>query len=297
MGMAYLDDSVSKAATGQYIRTSMNTPMLERDEEQELALRWRDHQDVDAMQRLITAYGRLVISHAAKFRHYGLPMSDLIQEGNMGLLQAISKFDPDRDIRFSTYAVWWIRSFIQDFVLRNWSIVRTGTTSAHKSLFFNLKRLKAKIEQATHREGLNDASRADIAETLGVSLKDVTIMEGRLAANDQSLNLRIGEDEGDELLSLLSDDAPNPEDIVTEMKDSQLLTELINGAMANLPEREQKIIRDRHLQHKGVTLEHLGQELGVSKERVRQLEQRAMQKLHNALKSKIKRPEDLFQEG
>lgn len=294
--MVYIDDHLSKAATAHYIRKSMATPMLEREDEHNLALRWRDKGDVEAMQTLIAAYGRLVVSHATKFRHYGLPMADLIQEGNMGLLQAISKFDPDREVRFSTYAAWWIRSFIQDFVLRNWSIVRTGTTSAQKSLFFNLKRLRAKIEQASGRDGLDDTGRAEVAETLGVSMNDIVAMESRLAANDQSLNMRVGENADEELQNLLSDEAPNPEDIVIGMKDAQARSRWLQQALQELSDREQKIIRDRHLSDDGVTLEHLGQELGVSKERIRQLEQRAMEKLQKTLRAKTERPDDLFLE-
>ena len=294
--MLYADDHLSKAATASYIRKSMDTPMLEREDERELALRWRDKGDVRAMQTLIEAYGRLVVSHATKFRHYGLAISDLIQEGNMGLLQAISKFDPDRDVRFSTYAAWWIRSYIQDYVLRNWSIVRTGTTSAQKSLFFNLKRLRARIEQASGRDGLDDTGRSEVAETLGVSMGDVMAMEARLAANDQSLNMRVGENEDEELQNLLSDEAPDPEAIVIGMKDSQARSRWLNQALQELSDREQKIIRDRHLRDEGVTLEHLGIELGVSKERIRQLEQRAMEKLQKTLRSKANRPDDLFLE-
>lgn len=296
-GMVYADDNLSKAATSSYIRQSMATPLLEREDELALAKRWRDDEDVEAMQTLIAAYGRLVIAHAAKFRHYGLPMADLIQEGNMGLLQAISKFDPDRDIRFSTYSAWWIRSFIQDFVLRNWSIVRTGTTSAQKSLFFNLRRLRAKIEQNSHTEGLGQDGREEIANTLGVPIKDVEKMETRLAANDQSLNLRVGEDDGDELQNFLTDDAPNPEDIVIGMKDTQARSQWLNQALQQLSDREQKIIRDRHLSDEGgVTLERLGNEMGVSKERIRQLEQRAMEKLRQTLGNKTRRPQDMFLE-
>jgi RNA polymerase sigma-32 factor len=146
--MAYIDDAGTQKANMGYIRSSMNEPMLERDHEFELAVRWKEHGDEKALHELIRSYTRLVIATAAKFKHYGLQMGDLIQEGNVGLMQAANKFEPSRDVRFSTYATWWIRASIQDYILRNWSIVRTGTTSAHKSLFFNLRRLRVRIEGA-----------------------------------------------------------------------------------------------------------------------------------------------------
>ncbi|MEZ5813262.1 MAG: RNA polymerase factor sigma-32 [Alphaproteobacteria bacterium] len=295
--MAYIDDPQTQKANMDYIRSSMNEPMLEKEHELALARRWRDEDDERALHELVKSYTRLVVSVASRFRHYGLPMGDLIQEGNVGLMQAAERFDPERDIRFSTYATWWIRASIQDYVLRNWSIVRTGTTSAHKSLFFNLRRLRSKIEGRTEREGLSDAGRAEIAQALGVKVKDVELMEGRLSGADPSLNAVISEDGEDDWQSMLSDEGPNPEEIVSSVMDSQARSRWLNKALGDLSAREQTIIRQRHLGHEVVTLEALGKELGVSKERVRQLEARAMEKLKTSIEDQVEDTDNLFLEG
>lgn len=263
----------------------MDEPMLERDHELDLAVRWREKGDEAALHELVRSYARLVVAMASKFRNYGLPAGDLIQEGNVGLMQAANRFEPERGVRFSTYAQWWIRAAIQDYVLRNWSIVRTGTTAAQKSLFFNLRRLRAKIEGKKEKEGLNDNDRAKIAQKLNVKVKEVADMESRLSGIDQSLNAQIGENGEDEWQSLLSDERPNPEDIVIGMKDSQTRSRWLREALGTLDDREQKIITERHLGDDVVTLEELGNELGISKERVRQLEARAMDKLKVSLVS------------
>ena len=292
--MAHIDDPQTQKANLEYIQTSMNAPLLEKDHELELARRWHEDGDEKALHELINSYTRLVVSMASRFRNYGLPMGDLIQEGNVGLMQAASRFDYKRDLRFSTYASWWIRSAIQDYVLRNWSIVRTGTTAAQKSLFFNLRRLRAKIEGENEREGLGNEGRKQIAKELKVRMKDVRDMEARLSGADSSLNATIGEDGDDDWQSMLSDDRPNPEDIVLGMKDAQTRSEWLKSALGELSNREQTIIRERHLGYETVTLEELGKELGVSKERVRQLEQRAMGKLKSSMKKFITTKDDLF---
>lgn len=281
--MAHIDDKQTQKANLGYIRAAMNAPMLEREHELELARRWKNKKDEKALHELVVSYTRLVVAMAARFRHYGLPMGDLIQEGNIGLMMAAERFDPKREVRFSTYASWWIRSAIQDCVLRNWSIVRTGTTAAQKSLFFNFRRLRAKIEGAQEHEGLGGDGRKKIARQLGVKVKDVEEMEGRLSASDQSLNTPIGEDGNDEWLALLSDDRPNPEDIVTGMKDSETRSQWLREALGELTDRERRIISDRHLKHEVVTLDDLGRKMGISKERVRQLESRAMEKMRVSL--------------
>jgi len=285
--MAHIDDPQTQKANMDYIRTAMKEPMLEKDHELDLARRWRDEGDEKALHELVSSYTRLVISLASRFRNYGLPMGDLIQEGNIGLMQAANRFDPDREVRFSTYASWWIRSSIQDYVLRNWSIVRTGTTAAHKSLFFNMRRLRAKIEARNESAELNDDDRMEIAEELGVRMEDVLAMEGRLSGNDSSLNKTIGEDTQEEWQNMLSDERANPEDIVTGMKDANTRSQWLNDALSELPEREQRIIQDRHLKHDVVTLEDLGKELGISKERVRQLEQRALGRLKTSISDRL----------
>lgn len=297
--MAHIDDVETQKANLDYIRTAMKEPMLEKDEEQELAVRWRDNNDEKALHTLVQSYTRLVVAMAAKFKHYGLPTGDLIQEGNIGLMQAAARFEPSRDVRFSTYASWWIRASIQDYVLRNWSIVRTGTTAAQKSLFFNLRRLRAKIEGEKEREGLNDNDRKKIAKKLKVKVRDVEMMEGRLSGVDSSLNMRLGEDAGEEWQNLLTDERPNPEDIVMGMKDSQTRSNWLNNALSDLNDRERRIISERHLGYETVTLEDLGKELGISKERVRQLESRAMDKLKVSLTRNVPQGEQalLFAEG
>lgn len=292
--MTYIDDPKTQQANLSYIKTSMKEPMLEKDHELDLARRWRDKKDERALHELVKSYTRLVISIASRFRNYGLPMGDLIQEGNIGLMQAAERFDPERDVRFSTYAAWWIRSSIQDYVLRNWSIVRTGTTAAQKSLFFNLRRLRAKIERKAESEGLDDAGRQEIAKDLGVKVKDVIDMESRLSGGDQSLNAKIGEDGQSEWQSMLADESPNPEDIVIGMKDAQTRSRWLEQALGELSDREQTIIRNRHLGYDTVTLEDLGKDLGISKERVRQLEQRAMEKLKTSIGRMVHDQSDLF---
>lgn len=292
--MAYIDDPETQKANLEYIKTSMNAPLLEKEHELDLARKWHDNQDEKALHELIQSYTRLVVSIATRFRNYGLPMGDLIQEGNVGLMQAASRFDYTRDLRFSTYASWWIRSAIQDYVLRNWSIVRTGTTAAQKSLFFNFRRLRAQIEKQEEKDTLNDDGRDKIAKELNVKTKDVRDMEARLSSNDQSLNMKVGEDGEDDWQSLLSDNRPNPEHVVIGMKDSQTRSEWLRKALGDLCDREQRIIKERHLGHETVTLEELGKELGVSKERIRQLEQRAMTKLKSSMSKFVKNKSELF---
>ncbi len=291
--MAYLDDPSTQRANLAYIKTSMREPLLERDHEFELATAWREQKSEAALHELIKSYTRLVISLAARFRNYGLPMGDLIQEGNVGLMQAAARFEPDREVRFSTYASWWIRSSMQDYVLRNWSIVRTGTTAAQKSLFFNLRRLKAKIE-SNDGEPLSDEGREKIATQLNVGAKDVRDMEMRLSGSDQSLNAPLKEDSEGEWQDLLPDQSANPEDVVLGLRDSQTRSKWLAEALSELSPREQRIIAERRLRDESVTLEELGKELGVSKERVRQLEQRALSKLKASIESKVSDKADLF---
>src|ERR1700741_570945 len=194
--MALSETSELRRGAQSYLRAAMRAPLLAAEHERDLARRWRDDHDERALHELPTAYMRLVVAMASRFRHYGLPLSDLVQEGNVGLMQAAARFEPDREVRFSTYAAWWIRSAMQDYVLRNWSIVRTGTTGAQKALFFNLRRLRAKIEGSG--ETLTDDGRAWIADQLDVGLSDVRDMEMRLSGSDQSLNAPMRESGDDE---------------------------------------------------------------------------------------------------
>lgn len=294
--MAHLDDPATQRANVRFIRQSMKQPLLTRELEMELGRRWRDDGDEDALHELVSCYTRLVISMASRFRNYGLPMGDLVQEGNVGLMQAAARFEPERDVRFSTYASWWIRSAMQDYVLRNWSIVRTGTTAAQKSLFFNLRRLRAKIADASATQ-LTPEQRQTIAEELRVNVGDVEQMESRLSASDQSLNAQVGEEGDEEWMGFLPDEGPSPEEVVTGLKDAESRSRWLREAIGELSEREQTIIHRRRLVEDGATLEELGKVLGVSKERVRQLEHRAMQKLKVSIERRVDRPMDLLMEA
>jgi RNA polymerase sigma-32 factor len=274
---------MSDDARRSLMRAALSAPYLQRDEEHDLAVRWKEYHDQEALHRITTAHMRLVISMAGKFRHFGLPLGDLIQEGHVGLLEAAARFEPDREVRFSTYATWWIRASIQDYILRNWSIVRGGTSSAQKALFFNLRRLRARLAQGT--EMLSSASiYQQISAALGVSVSDVAMMDSRLSAPDTSLNAPLVDDSGssDRMDFLVSGD-PLPDQVAEEAIDVERRTEWLQLALGALNPRELKIIRERRLQDDGATLESLGETMGISKERVRQIESRALEKLKSAL--------------
>ena len=277
-------------ADRKFVRRAMKAPMLEADHELDLARRWRDHEDERALHELTTAYMRLVISMASKFRHYGLPLSDLVQEGNVGLMQAAARFEPSREVRFSTYAAWWIRSSIQDFVLRNWSIVRTGTTAAQKSLFFNLRRLRAKIDD-TGDAIMTAENKKWVSEHLGVPERDVETMASRLSASDRSLNAPLAVDGDAQWQDLLPDESATPDQMVMEERDNAKRKEWIAEALKVLNERETLIISERRLTDDSVTLEVLGKRLGISKERVRQIEHQALNKLKKTLTKMVGDPE------
>ena len=272
----------SERANRQFVREAMNAPLLSREEEVELAKAWAEDGDQRAMHKIVGAHARLVVSLASKFRGYGLPTSDLIQEGYLGLLQAAERFDPGREVRFSTYAVWWIRAAIQDYILRNWSVVRVGTTTSEKSLFFNLRRLRAKIAEASAGY-MSPEAVGSIATELKVKRHQVERMEVRLSVPDQSMNLPVGEEGDMEVQDLLVDQRPGPEEVVTDMRDNTTRSRWLTKALRKLPQREEMIIRQRHLKEDSVTLEELGRELGISKERVRQLEQRALKTLRKLI--------------
>ena len=266
------------------VRAATKAPYLEKDEEHQLAIRWAEQQDQQALHQLTSAHMRLVIAVSAKFRRYGLPMSDLVQEGHVGLLEAAARFDPHREVRFSTYATWWIRASIQDYILRNWSIVRGGTSSGQKSLFFNLRRLRAKITTADKNINNQDLY-LELSKAIGVSVKDVATMDSRLSGPDISLNMPLSteEDSGSERQDFLESDAPLPDEMVSGIIDGEKRSQWLQSALGVLNERELKIVNRRRLSEEGATLEELGGELGISKERVRQLENRALQKLQAVL--------------
>ena len=268
-------------------RTAVKAELLDAETELQLAYAWRDSRDEAALHRLITAYMRLAISMAAKFKRYGAPMNDLVQEAGLGLMKAADKFDPDRGVRFSTYAVWWIKASVQDYVMRNWSMVRTGSTSSQKSLFFNMRRVQAQLEREAQQTGENlDKHQLNqlIATEVGVPLNDVEMMDGRLSGSDFSLNAtQASDEEGREWIETLEDENARADLTVEEEHDQKRLADWIGVAMDALNEREQFIVRERKLIENPRTLESLGAELSLSKERVRQLEAAAFGKMRKFL--------------
>ena len=268
-------------------RTAMAAEFLDADTELTLAYAWRDNRDEAALHRLIRAYMRLAISMASKYRRYGAPMNDLIQEAGLGLMKAADKFDPDRGVRFSTYAVWWIKAGIQDYVMRNWSMVRTGSTSSQKSLFFNMRRVQAQIEReaAARGETLDGYQlREMIAHEVGVPLRDVEMMQGRLSGSDLSLNAtQSAEDEGRTWIDTIEDDGPRGDELVEQSHDFAALKTWIGDAMQALSDRERFILTERKLRDEPRTLESLGDELRLSKERVRQIEAAGLTKMRKWL--------------
>ena len=279
-------------------RKAMKAELLDAESELRLAYAWRDHRDEAALHRLITAYMRLAISMASKFRRYGAPMNDLVQEAGLGLMKAADRFDPDRGVRFSTYAVWWIRAGIQDYVMRNWSMVRTGSTSSQKSLFFNLRRVQARLEREAQAQGEEldrHQMRQMISAEIGVSLHDVEMMEGRLSGADLSLNAtQSSGDEGREWIDMIEDEGRQAADIVETSHDTEALRAWLLEALAVLNERERFIVRERKLRDDPRTLERLGEDLGLSKERVRQLEAAAFAKMRKKLESGARGVQDFL---
>ncbi len=292
--MSYVQGNPIDRGNRRYIAATMGAPFLERDEEFTLARRWREEGDAEAMHRLIESYARFVVRIASGFRGYGLPLGDLIQEGNIGLLQAAARFDPDRQVRFSTYASWWVVAGIQEYILRNSSIVRIGTTATQKSLFFNLRRLRARL--IDNPDGaMTDDDRRRIAKELGVPLAAVERMESHLSRPDQSLNATVGDSDAEELQDFLTDPGPTPEDIVIDRRDGHTRSAWIKAALAMLNPRERHIIVSRFLDEDPSTLAELGVVFGVSKERIRQIEARALTKLREIIAEAVDDPGLLFQ--
>ena len=297
--MVFFGQNISDALDRKFISKTMKAPLLEREEEVKLGNELRDKGDEKALDKLVSSHLRLVVKMAAGFKGYGLPVSDLIQEGSLGLLDAAKKFDPEKGVRFSTYARWWILASIQDYVMRNSSIVKIGTTPAQKSLFFNLRRLRAKVSNNLVGP-MSDEDRLEIARILGVPKASVERMEALLSGYDASLNSTIGSDESDgsELQEFLEDDRPNPEENIAYQSHQTSRRNVIAKAMAALDERERQIIKHRFLEENKPTLEEIGHDFGVSKERIRQIESRALEKLKLFLKklprTKGDRLEDLL---
>lgn len=269
----------------RYFREVWTFPILEPDEEYNLALRWRDHGDTDAAHQLVTSHLRLVAKMAMKYRGYGLPMADLVSEGNIGLMKAVKKFEPERGFRLSTYAMWWIRAAITEYVLRSWSMVKLGTIAAQKKLFFSLRKLKNKLKIMDTGE-LRPDDVAKLARAMDVPEKEIIDMNRRLAARDVSLNAPLSDDgEGMEFQDTLVDSNPSPEALTGEGEEMSLRRGYLNRALATLPERERHIFTERRLKEDPPTLEELGKHYGVSRERIRQLEVRAFDKVQAAVVS------------
>jgi len=279
-------------------KKAMKAELLDAETELRLAYAWRDEKDEAALHRLINAYLRLAISMAAKFKRYGAPMNDLIQEAGLGLMKAADKFDPDRGVRFSTYAVWWIKASIQDYVMRNWSMVRTGSTSSQKSLFFNMRRVQAQLERAATARGHKldrHQLHQKIASEIGVPIRDVEMMEGRLSGSDFSLNaVQSADEDGREWIDALEDDCDQAQELVEQRHDRRQLRIWLVSAMQALNGRERFIVKERKLRDRPRTLESLGTELGLSKERVRQLEAAAFLKMRKNLENQSREVHSLL---
>src|SRR5579884_403756 len=270
----------------RYLSQIRRFPMLEPEEEYMLAKRWREHQDPEAAQRLITSHLRLVAKIAMGYRGYGLPISEVVSEGNVGLMQAVKRFEPEKGFRLATYAMWWIKASIQEYILRSWSLVKMGTTANQKKLFFNLRKAKSKIS-ALDEGDLRPDQVQIIAKRLGVTEQDVVDMNRRLGG-DASLNAPIRDDgESGEWQDWLVDDSPTQERILAESEESENRHKALIGALDVLNDRERRIFEARRLADDPVTLEELASEFGVSRERVRQIEVRAFEKVQKAVKSRM----------
>jgi len=267
----------------RYLQEIRKFPMLSPEEELSLAHRWRDQQDMDAAHKLVTSHLRLVAKIAMGYRGYGLPVGELISEGNVGMMQAVKRFDPDRGFRLATYAMWWIRAAIQEYILHSWSLVKMGTTAAQKKLFFNLRRLKGQM-QAIDDGDLQPEQVAKIARVLDVPEQDVISMNRRLGSPDHSLNAPLRQDGDGEWQDWLVDESDNQEIRLAENEELGKRKHLLKDAMGALNDRERRILTARRLQDEPITLEDLSQEYGISRERVRQIEVRAFEKLQKSIK-------------
>jgi RNA polymerase sigma-32 factor len=267
----------------RYLTEIRKFPLLDPQEEYMLAKRWKEHEDPDAARKLVTSHLRLVAKIAMGYRGYGLPVSEIVAEGNVGLMQAVKRFEPDKGFRLATYAMWWIRAAIQEYILRSWSLVKMGTTAAQKKLFFNLRKAKNKIE-AIEEGDMTPEHVAKIADQLGVSQDEVVSMNRRLSGPDSSLNAPLRSDSESEWQDWLADDTIDQETRMAEREEMGERHDLLTGALGELTEREREIIQARRLQDDPATLEELSQKYGVSRERVRQIEVRAFEKLQTQMK-------------
>jgi len=268
----------------RYLQDIRKFPLLEPEEEYMLAKRWKEHEDQEAAAKMVNSHLRLVAKIAMGYRGYGLPLGEIISEGNVGLMQAVKRFEPEKGFRLATYAMWWIRASIQEYILRSWSLVKIGTTAAQKKLFFNLRRMKGEIK-ALEEGDLNKENLEKIASTLDVSEEEVINMNRRMSGPDSSLNAPLRADSEGEWQDWLVDDSDNQETILADQEEMNERRKMLLEAMEILNDRERKILAARRLQEDPQTLEELSQEFGISRERVRQIEVRAFEKLQKAMKS------------
>ena len=264
------------------IELSKKAAILEKDEEFKLINDWRDNKTPKSLQKILNAYLRLAVSYARKYSSYGLPIDDLIHEGVLGIMHALEKFDTSKDFRLSTYASWWIRASIQDYILKNWSVVRTGSTASQKALFFNLKKIKQQINDLS-REFMGQDEINKVSNILNVKSLEVQNMESRLTGGDLHLNQKVDSDTDNDLMSLLADERKNPEESFEDLNDKKIKKDFIHKAIETLNDREKTIIRLRKFKEKSITLDELGRTLKISKERVRQIETKALEKLKKSL--------------
>jgi len=274
----------SESNLSRYLQEIRKFPMLEPEKEYMLAKSWQQHEDSGAAHQLVTSHLRLVAKIAMGYRGYGLPLSELISEGNVGMMQAVKRFDPDRGFRLATYAMWWIRAAIQEYILHSWSLVKMGTTAAQKKLFFNLRRLKGQM-QAIEEGDMSPEQVNAIATKLSVPEQDVVNMNRRLASPDHSLNAPLRVDGEGEWQDWLVDESANQEITLGDQQEMGKRRKLLGGAMETLNERERDILVERRLREVPMTLEDLSQKYGISRERVRQIEVRAFEKLQKAIKN------------
>lgn len=270
------------AGLSAYFRQVWTFPLLEREQEYMLAQRWREHGDSEAAHVLVTSHLRLVAKIASKYSGYGLPLSDLVSEGNIGLMRAVKKFEPERGFRLSTYAMWWIRASIQEYILRSWSLVKIGTTAAQKKLFFNLRKMKSRM-QVLQEGDLAPEHVGKIAKQLKVSEHEVVSMNGRLASTDHSLNAAYHDDGESEWIDRLVEEGDNQETLLGRDEEMSVRRRMLDGALGHLNERERHIFLERRLKEQPTTLEVLSHQFGISRERVRQIEVRAFEKVQKSV--------------
>ncbi len=277
----------------RYLQEIRKFPMLEPQEEYMLAKRWKEHEDPEAAEKMVTSHLRLVAKIAMGYRGYGLPTSEVISEGNVGLMQAVKRFEPEKGFRLATYAMWWIRAAIQEYVLRSWSLVKMGTTAAQKKLFFNLRKIKGQL-QAFEEGDLKPENLATIASRLGVTEKEVTDMNRRMSGPDNSLNapIRSAEADGGEWQDWLVDESTDQEVVLGDKEELNLRRDMLHTAMQSLNEREIRILTERRLKDSPSTLEELSKEYNVSRERIRQIEVRAFEKLQKAMREAMSEQAD-----